>query len=151
MQLIWLMRVQGFIRACHIIIAVHLCSSAKEPTMLEATHYRWNEMTADTPMELLSRRRIIGSQAMLSQVMLRKGCHVPTHAHANEQFACIISGELRFGLGEEGSHNRREVSVKAGEVLHLPSNVPHSADAVVDTVVLDVFSPPSEKTGIDRH
>src|SRR5205085_5902346 len=142
--------------------AAHACGFAPRTTHSVSTHrriltmpnailYRWSELTTDTPMALLSRKRIIGSQAMISQVTLRKGCHVPTHAHANEQFACIISGELRFGLGEEGSKDRREVNVRAGEVLHLPSNVPHSADAVVDTVVLDIFSPPSEKTGIDQH
>jgi quercetin dioxygenase-like cupin family protein len=115
-----------------------------------AIRYCWDDLACDKPMPLLERRRIIGEQAMLSQVFLNKGCHVPTHSHANEQFACILSGELRFGIGAEGSTDRYEVTVKAGDVLHLPSNVPHSADAVVDTLVLDVFSPPSEKTGIDR-
>jgi quercetin dioxygenase-like cupin family protein len=102
-------------------------------------------------MELLERKRIIGKQMMISQVFLRKGCVVPTHAHANEQFACIMQGELRFGIGAEESAERYEVNVKAGEVIHLPSNVPHSAEAVQDTLVLDLFSPPSEKTGVDQH
>jgi quercetin dioxygenase-like cupin family protein len=115
-----------------------------------AARYRWADLKTDRPMQLLERRRIIGEQAMLSQVRLEKGCYVPTHAHANEQFACILSGRLKFGLGPEGSAERREVVVAAGEVLHLPSNVPHSAEALEDTLVLDVFSPPSEKTGIDR-
>ncbi len=102
-------------------------------------------------MERLARRRIIGEQVMLSQVTLEKGCFVPTHAHANEQIACIVSGRLRFGIGAEGSPQRCEVVVGPGEVLHLPSNVPHSAEALERTVVVDVFSPPSEKTGIDRR
>jgi quercetin dioxygenase-like cupin family protein len=116
-----------------------------------ATCYRWNDLPKDVPMANLDRRRIIGERIMLSQVFLQKGCHVPTHAHANEQFACIMSGELRFGIGEEGSPERHEIRVKAGEILHLPSNVPHSADALVDTLVIDLFSPPSERTGIDQH
>ena len=102
-------------------------------------------------MDKLARRRIIGTQMMLSQVHLQKGCHVPTHAHSNEQFALIVSGKLRFGIGAEGTAERREVDVSAGEVMHLPSNVPHSADALEDTLVIDLFSPPSETTGIDRH
>ena len=102
-------------------------------------------------MQLLSRRRIIGERMMISQVFLKKGCFVTTHAHANEQFACVMSGELRFGIGAEGAADRYEVNVKAGEVIHLPSNVPHSAEAVSDTEVLDLFSPPSQKTGIDQH
>jgi quercetin dioxygenase-like cupin family protein len=113
--------------------------------------HRWTDLAQDTPMPLLARRRIIGEQAMLSQVHLQKGCFVPTHQHFNEQMACVMSGALRFGLGLEGSADHREVVVNAGEVLHLPANVPHSAEALVDSVVLDVFSPPSEKTGIDRR
>jgi quercetin dioxygenase-like cupin family protein len=65
--------------------------------------------------------------------------------------SCIISGRLRFGLGAEGSPERREVTLGPGEVIHLPSNVPHSADALEETVVLDVFAPPSAGTGIDAH
>jgi quercetin dioxygenase-like cupin family protein len=116
----------------------------------DATRHAWSDLRPDTPMPLLERRRIIGEQAMLSQVLLRKGCAVPLHAHENEQFACILQGCLRFTLGAEGAPGRRTVDVRAGEVLHLPANVPHAADALEDTLVLDVFSPPSATTGIDR-
>lgn len=86
---------------------------------------------------------------MISEVRLEKGCMVPTHAHFNEQFAYVMRGRLRFGIGAEGSPQRHEIDVGAGEVLHLPANVPHSAEALEETVVLDIFSPPSERTGID--
>jgi quercetin dioxygenase-like cupin family protein len=121
------------------------------PTMptRSATHYAWTKLVPDHPMAMLERRRVIGENAMISRVLLHKGCVVPTHAHENEQIACVLSGRLRFGLGADGSPQRREVVVAAGEVLHLPANVPHSAEAIEETVVLDVFSPPSEKTGID--
>lgn len=121
------------------------------PRTLPAQRYRWGELTEDAPMAKLARRRIIGENLMISQVRLERGCHVPTHAHENEQFAMIMSGALRFGIGADGSPERHEVVVKAGEVMHLPSNVPHSADALEDTLVLDLFSPPSATTGIDRH
>lgn len=117
---------------------------------MDAGVYRWSELGADRPMALLERRRVIGQKAMLSHVRLERGCFVPTHAHENEQFACILSGRLRFGVGAEGSPERRMVDVGAGEVMHLPPGVPHSAEALEDTVVLDIFSPPSERTGIDR-
>ncbi len=102
-------------------------------------------------MALLERRRVIGEKAMISRVALDKGCIVPTHAHENEQFACLLSGKMRFGIGAEGSPERREMVLTGGEVLLLPGGVPHSAEAVEDSVILDVFSPPSEKTGIDRR
>jgi quercetin dioxygenase-like cupin family protein len=101
-------------------------------------------------MDLLERRRVIGELVMLSEVLLQRGCVVPTHAHENEQFCCVLSGRLRFGLGAEGSPQRREIEVEGGEVLHLPSGVPHSAEALEQTLVIDVFSPVSETTGVDR-
>lgn len=116
----------------------------------EAKALRWMELDKDTPMALLERRRVIGTQAMISHVTLKKGCYVPTHAHANEQFCCILSGRLRFGLGQEDSPGRRELVVGPGEIMHLPSQVPHSAEAIEETVVLDIFAPPSATTGIDR-
>jgi quercetin dioxygenase-like cupin family protein len=120
-------------------------------TPLKAVHQRWDKLAEDRPMPLLARRRVIGEKAMISEVRLDKGCHVPTHAHENEQFSCILTGRLRFGIGAENSKDRYKVDVSAGEVIHLPSNLPHSADAVEDTCVLDIFSPPSATTGIDRH
>lgn len=121
------------------------------PATMDATRYCWNTLPQDKPMEKLSRRRVIGDRMMLSQVFLQKGCFVPTHAHENEQFAMIVSGKLRFSIGKDGQPDRREMIVSAGEVLHLPSSVPHSAEALDDTLVIDMFSPPSEKTGIDRE
>jgi quercetin dioxygenase-like cupin family protein len=115
-----------------------------------AVRYRWSDLGCDRPMPLLERRRVIGRQMMISQVLLKQGCFVPTHAHENEQFACIMSGRLRFVIGPQGDPACREIVVGEGEVLHLPSNVPHSALAVEETLVLDLFSPPSEKTGIDQ-
>ncbi len=115
-----------------------------------AAVYRWDSLEPDRPMDLLERKRIIGERAMISHVFLRRGCRVPSHAHANEQFACTLSGRLRLGVGEEGTPGWREVIVGAGEVLHLPGGVAHSAEALEDTLVLDIFSPPSATTGIDR-
>jgi quercetin dioxygenase-like cupin family protein len=115
-----------------------------------ATSYRWADLPRDRPLDQLERRRVIGRQVMLSEVLLQKGCVVPSHAHDNEQFCCVLSGRLRFGLGTEGSPEHRQLEVVGGEVLHLPSGVPHSAQALEQTLVIDIFSPPSEKTGIDQ-
>lgn len=112
--------------------------------------HRWTDLPIDTPMPSLSRRRIIGENAMISEITLQPGCKVPSHVHENEQFAIILSGHLTFGVGAEGTDDHREIEMKAGEVLHLPSNTPHSVIAHEQSLVLDVFSPPSEQTGIDR-
>lgn len=114
---------------------------------LNYVYGKWEAMNIDRPMALIERRRLVGVQVMVSHVTLRKGCFVPSHAHLNEQIACVLSGALRFGLGPQGLE--KELVVSAGESILLPANLAHSAYAMEDTVVLDVFSPPSEKTGID--
>ena len=112
--------------------------------------YSWSELAVDRPMPLLERRRVIGEQMMISHILLHKGFKVATHSHANEQMSVVLSGKIRFCVGAEGSPERYTVDVAANQVIHLPSNVPHSAEAIEETLVLDLFSPPSATTGIDR-
>ena len=125
-------------------------AAAAAPASTSGRVIRWSDLPQDQPMPKIDRRRIIGSHLMISEVFLHKGFSVPTHAHANEQFAWVTRGRVRFGLGADSSPQRREVTLTAGEVLHLPPNLPHSAEAIEDSQVIDMFSPPSEKTGVDR-
>lgn len=117
--------------------------------MDQATRYRWLEMPQDHPMPLIDRRRIVGEHAMIAEVCLHKGFQLATHHHENEQFAIVLSGKMRFIIGAADSPDQFERVLEAGEVLHLPPNVPHAAEALEQSVLLDVFSPPSEKTGVD--
>ncbi|HUF70575.1 MAG TPA: cupin domain-containing protein [Longimicrobiales bacterium] len=103
------------------------------------TFTRWEEIPWEKVNERLDRRLITGDDVMLAHVLLRKGCVVPRHQHENEQFTYILTGALKFRIGEDGSE---ELTVRAGEVLHLPSNVWHEAEALEDTLDLDIFSPP---------
>ena len=105
----------------------------------EVTWYRWADMEKEKVSDLLERRLITGERLMLAHVYLRKGCIVPKHSHENEQITYILEGALRFRIGEDGAE---EVTVAAGEVLHIPSNVWHEATALEDTLDVDVFSPP---------
>ena len=117
-------------------------------TATDAIRYRWDDMTRDYPMDLIERRRIIGERVMISEVFLHKGFSVASHKHDNEQMGVVLSGRVRFTIGE-GDDTREEI-LEGGEVLHLPSNVAHGAEALEDTLILDIFSPVSEKTGVDR-
>jgi quercetin dioxygenase-like cupin family protein len=119
-------------------------------TRMQAKLYCWDELEGDNPIRLLHRKRISGEKMMLAMVTLDKGCRVETHRHDNEQFACVMSGRAMFGIGEKGSPDFREVEVKAGEVLHLPSNVHHSVDAPEETHILDLLSPPGAM-GVDSQ
>lgn len=108
---------------------------------------RWSALPVDAPMPRLERRRLIGERAMISHITLHQGCDVPMHAHENEQMSCVLSGRLRFTVREPSGD--RVVDVGPGEVIHLPPNLPHGAVALEETIVLDIFSPPSAATGID--
>jgi quercetin dioxygenase-like cupin family protein len=88
--------------------------------------------------DVISRRMITGDRAMIAQVFFKKGGVVPLHQHENEQITYILEGALQFEL--EG----RTVTVHKGEVLHIPSNVPHKAVALEDTLDLDIFTPPRQ-------
>jgi quercetin dioxygenase-like cupin family protein len=108
------------------------------------------DLPTDRPMPLIERRRIIGEKMMISEVFLTRGFDLASHQHDNEQIVVVLSGRCRFGLGAPGTPEYAEVEVSGGEVLHLPGNVPHSCRALEDTRILDLFSPVSEKTGVDR-
>ncbi len=105
------------------------------------THYRWEAMAKERVTDLLDRRLITGDNMMLAHVYLKKGCIVPKHSHLNEQITYILEGALRFRLGEDQTE---ELVLKAGEVLHIPAHVPHMAEALEDTLDVDIFSPPRE-------
>ena len=115
-----------------------------------ATTYRLEDRPQDSPAPQVLRRRIMGEKAMLSEMTMEKGCEAPVHAHENEQFIVMLSGKLQVILGDAEGGGEREVILEAGEVMHLPPNVPHGGRALEDCRLLDIFSPPSETTGIDR-
>jgi unsaturated pyranuronate lyase len=110
-------------------------------TNRSTTWYRWEQMPRETVSPMLDRRLITGDRMMLAHVYLKKGCIVPKHSHENEQFTYILEGALRFWIGDDGGE---ELIVRAGEVLHIPSNVPHQAEALEDTLDVDVFDPPRQ-------
>jgi quercetin dioxygenase-like cupin family protein len=115
-----------------------------------ARRVRWDDLPWETLNPLLDRRLISAERIMLAHVQLKKGCLVPRHSHENEQLTYILSGALHFWLGEDESE---EVVVRAGEVLVIPSNVPHKALALEDTLDLDVFAPPRQDwlSGTDAY
>jgi quercetin dioxygenase-like cupin family protein len=103
--------------------------------------YRWDRIPPSEASECLRRTVIVGDRIMFSRAERRKGCRVALHDHENEQMTFVVRGQLRFWLGALGE---REVVVSAGEVLHVPANLPHRVVALDDTLELNVFSPPRE-------
>jgi len=105
------------------------------------TFYRWDDMPKEQVNAGLSRRLVTGDRMMLAHVYLTKGCIVPRHQHENEQITYVVTGALHFWIGEDESE---QITVRAGEVLHLPSMVWHKAEALEDTLDVDIFSPPRQ-------
>lgn len=97
--------------------------------------HRWDEIALEKVTEMLSRKIVAGDREMLVQVFVKRGCLVPMHAHDSEQMTYVLQGSVRFLVGGE------EVTVREGEVLHIPSGVAHQSEALEDTFELDVFSP----------
>ncbi len=97
--------------------------------------YAWDKVKKEVMQPKIWRKVITGEKAMLAQVFIAKDGVVPTHHHESEQISYIVEGALKFEL--EG----KEVVVRKGEVLHIPSNVPHRAVALEDTLDFDIFSP----------
>ncbi|MBC7975783.1 MAG: cupin domain-containing protein [Myxococcales bacterium] len=110
------------------------------PKTTGVTFHRWDDMPKERVTDQIDRRLICGERMMLAHVYLAKGSIVPRHAHHNEQLTYILSGALRFRIGEDAE----EIVVRAGEVLVIPPNVPHEAEALEDTLDVDVFSPPRQ-------
>ena len=106
-----------------------------------ATHYRWDDLPKEELKPDLGRRLIATDRMMLAHVYMEPRCIVPKHEHENEQLTYILEGTLRFWLGEDESE---VVDVHAGEVLHIPSGLPHRAEALERTLDVDIFCPPRQ-------
>lgn len=104
------------------------------------------DLPTDSPMPLIDRRRILGERMMISEVVLHPGFEVASHSHENEQMVVMLEGSAEFTIGEG-----QKVTVSAGQVLVLPPNLPHACKALERCRILDLFSPVSEKTGVDAH
>jgi quercetin dioxygenase-like cupin family protein len=98
----------------------------------------WNQVEREKLNDKIDREMVVGDKIMLARVFLKKGAHVPEHHHHNEQVTYILEGTLKFAI------DGKEIVVRAGEVLCIPSNMPHEAWALEDTLDLDVFTPPRE-------
>lgn len=109
---------------------------AKGKRKAELRHVPWNSVKVEPLNPLLGLHFVVGQNIMLARVLLKKGCIVPEHSHPNEQITFIAEGALRFRIGG------KEIVVNAGEVLTIPPNMPHMAEALEDTVDFDVFDPP---------
>lgn len=115
----------------------------------------WEKMENEKLNEKIGRQMVSGEDATLARILLSRGAIVPRHSHRSEQYSLVLSGAMKFRF-DDG-----EVVLRAGEVLLIPANVPHAAEALEDTVDIDFFAPRREdwinkddaylRTGVERR
>ncbi len=105
-------------------------------TASEMKYISWKDVERERLNPQIDREMVVGDKIMLARVLMKKGAHVPLHHHHNEQVTYILEGALKFAI------DGKEIVVNAGEVLTIPPHMPHKAEAMMDTVDLDVFNPP---------
>ena len=99
------------------------------------TQYDWNSLPAEQLNPLITRRAVHTQNLTIARLEIRKDAVVPEHQHVHEQVATVERGALQFSIGG------KEIVLRGGQSLAIPSNVPHKVVALEDTVVVDVFSP----------
>jgi quercetin dioxygenase-like cupin family protein len=97
--------------------------------------YDWTQIEKEQMSPVLARQVIHGENITVARLFLRAGCSVPEHSHHNEQISMIEQGTVKFVIGGV------EQLAKAGQVMRIPPHVPHSAQALEDSVAVDLFSP----------
>lgn len=114
--------------------------------MPEVTKHAWSTVRLEQLTPLLSRKVLTAQHSMIAQIFLKKGCVVPAHEHHNEQITYVVDGQLRFWIGEHADKapDAPYVDVMSGELLLIPGGIRHQAHAIVDTLDVDVFTPPRQ-------
>jgi len=97
----------------------------------KATEAGFNKMIDGVRLKSL----VHGKATHLTEVRFIKGAEVPEHQHPHEQTGYLISGSLRFFGGGE------DTVVRPGDCWSFASGVPHGAEALEDSVIIEVFSP----------
>ena len=122
-------------------------STTKDQASSKLQHIRLQDMPVERLNPLIDRQFVAGERSMLARIILRKGSIVPQHSHDNEQITYVLDGALKFVI------DGKELVVRSGDILVIPSNLPHSAEALEDTVDLDIFCPPRQDwiSGTDAY
>jgi quercetin dioxygenase-like cupin family protein len=99
---------------------------------IHAQLHRWDELPLEKVTEMVTRKVIAGAETTVTQAYFKKGTLVPLHAHDVEVIVYVLQGALRVHSAET------EVILREGEVLVVPSGLPHQAESLDDTFMLTV-------------
>jgi quercetin dioxygenase-like cupin family protein len=89
----------------------------------------------------MNRKIVTGEKLMIAKMKFKNGFLVPLHHHVHEQVTQVISGQMRFWFGE----NKEQVmDLFEGDVVVIPSNLPHEALMIGEVEEIDTWSPPRQ-------
>lgn len=92
-----------------------------------------------TPLDGTQQKTLVyGENTLMSEFRLRKGSIVPLHSHPHEQTGYLVSGQVKFNTGS------KEIVCHPGDSWCIPGNREHGAEALEDSVLVEVFSPVRE-------
>ncbi len=109
--------------------------------MSELFDINWDDVPVEEVNAQMKRQIITGERMMVARMQLADGFVVPLHTHDNEQITQIISGRMRFWFGPDKEHQRE---YGPGDVVVIPSNMPHEALMLGDVVEMDMWAPPRQ-------
>lgn len=98
----------------------------------------WELIESKVLLAGLRRQMLNGEKLTLARMHFEAGTKVPRHQHTNEQITIVAEGLLLLTLDD------REIKLGKGEMILIPANVPHSTEALEETVSIEIFAPRRE-------
>ena len=105
------------------------------------TKLNWSSVPTEIVNPSMSRQIIHGEKLMIAKMKFRNGFVVPLHHHVHEQVTQLISGKMRFWFGEKKD---QMMELNPGDVIVIPSNLPHEAEMIGDVEEIDTWAPPRQ-------
>ena len=101
----------------------------------------WDEVPMEEVTPSMHRQIISGEKLMIARMKFKDGFLVPLHHHVHEQVTQVTKGTIRFWFGE---NKEQTMDLGPGDVVVIPSNLPHEALMIGDVEETDTWSPPRQ-------
>lgn len=101
----------------------------------------WSAVPVEEVNASMKRQIITGEKLMVARMHFKDGFVVPLHQHVHEQVTQVVSGQMRFWFGE---NKEQEMDLFPGDVIVIPSNLPHEALMIGDVEEIDTWAPPRQ-------
>src|SRR5580698_7837807 len=131
----------GIYSAPNIMIYDYFCPHPAKNSPIMVNKLNWDSVPAETVNPSMSRQIISGDKLMIARIKFKDGFVVPLHSHMHEQITQVVSGKMRFWFGENKEHT---MELEPGDVVVIPSNLPHEALMIGEVEEVDTWAPPRQ-------